>query len=100
MDTTGLEPVTPTMSTWCSNQLSYASSTIYHRSIEVMTLARFFLKKSGNVGLRLGEERQKLMPKKSLDPSENLIIEGEVHLSLLSLAGEIVVLVGIFQSRN
>ena len=32
MDTTGLEPVTPTMSTWCSNQLSYASAAIYNVS--------------------------------------------------------------------
>lgn len=29
MDTTGLEPVTPTMSTWCSNQLSYASEQLF-----------------------------------------------------------------------
>jgi adenine-specific DNA glycosylase len=29
MDVTGLEPVTPTMSTWCSNQLSYTSAHDY-----------------------------------------------------------------------
>jgi len=35
MDVTGLEPVTPTMSTWCSNQLSYTSPLVlsYHRQL-------------------------------------------------------------------
>jgi hypothetical protein len=33
MDITGFEPVTPTMSTWCSNQLSYMSNVFQYNTI-------------------------------------------------------------------
>lgn len=87
MDTTGLEPVTPTMSTWCSNQLSYASLTIYHRSMEIWALASIFRKKADVSPGQLELIRENLLAKGGLDCCENLVIEGKVYLGLMLLAG-------------
>jgi hypothetical protein len=41
--TIGLEPTTPTMSRWCSNQLSYVPSMGAHSTQIFLAVNRFFL---------------------------------------------------------